>query len=145
MEITFEIDTFATPGARLPTRGSANAAGLDLCAGLASEIPARSRACIPTGLKVRLPKNTYGRIAARSGLALRHGIDVGAGVVDEDYTGYIGVVLFNHSDTPWAFEAGSRIAQLIVTPYVGCVPVEGQVQPPEDETRGAGGFGSTGV
>ena len=151
MSITFEIDTFATPGARLPTRGSGDAAGLDLYAGLTSEIPARSRACIPTGLKVRLPKDTYGRIAPRSGLALRYGIDVGAGVVDEDYRGYIGVVLFNHSDTAWAFEAGSRIAQLIVTPYVKCVPTEGSVADPADgdvvehNTRGAGGFGSTGV
>ena len=144
MDITFEIDTNATPGARLPTRGSEHSAGLDLCAGLDSEIPPRSRACIPTGLKVRLPPGTYGRIAPRSGVALRNGIDVGAGVIDQDYRGYIGVVLFNHSDTAWAFEAGSRIAQLIVTPYVAGVPVEGCVDE-DTTTRGEDGFGSTGV
>jgi len=143
MDITFEIDTHATPGARLPTRGSVGAAGLDLYAGLASELPPKTRACIPTGLKVALPPGTYGRIAPRSGLAMRYGVDVGAGVVDQDYRGYIGVVLFNHGDTPFKFEAGTRIAQLIVTPYVVCTPTEGSVA--VDGERGASGFGSTGV
>lgn len=143
MEITFEIDTETTPGARLPTRGSDGSAGLDLYAGLDSELAPKSRACIPTGLKVVLPEGTYGRIAPRSGLAMRYGIDVGAGVVDQDYRGYIGVVLFNHGDTPFKFEAGTRIAQLIVTPYLDCTPKEGIVE--VEGERGASGFGSTGV
>ena len=69
---------------------------------------------VATGLRVQLPDGVYGRIAPRSGLAVKHGLDVGAGVVDPDYTGELRVVLFNHdSHNPFIVRPGYRIAQLI--------------------------------
>jgi dUTP pyrophosphatase len=86
--------------ARAPTRGSAYAAGYDLYASQATVLPARGRALVPTDISIALPgAHTYGRVAPRSGLALKHGIDTGAGVIDADYRGPVGVILFNHSDT----------------------------------------------
>ena len=61
-------------------------------------IPARRSETVPTDLAVGLPAGTMGRIMPRSGLAVQYGIDTGAGVIDEDYTGPLQVVLFNHSD-----------------------------------------------
>uniref|UniRef100_A0A6C0KED1 dUTP diphosphatase n=1 Tax=viral metagenome TaxID=1070528 RepID=A0A6C0KED1_9ZZZZ len=149
MSILFEINSLEYDGARLPTKGSSCAAGLDIyAAGPDVIIPAGCRGCIPTGLRVSLPKGSYGRIAPRSGLAFKHGIDVGAGVIDEDYTGYIGVILFNHGKDEFKVTREMRIAQMIVTPYVNCTNiVEGIIS--EDivfeSRRGAGGFGSTGI
>lgn len=60
-------------------------------------VPARDRAVVPTGLAIAAPSGTYARIAPRSGLAVKKFLDTGAGVVDEDYRGEVGVVLFNHS------------------------------------------------
>ncbi|KAF5093324.1 hypothetical protein D0Z00_004119 [Geotrichum galactomycetum] len=86
--------------ARAPTRGSAAAAGYDLYASQATVLPARGRALVPTDISIALPgPHTYGRVAPRSGLAFKHGIDTGAGVIDADYRGPVGVILFNHSDT----------------------------------------------
>jgi dUTP pyrophosphatase len=88
------------------------------------------------------PSDTYGRIAPRSGLAYKKGIDVGAGVIDEDYRGKVGVILFNHSDTEFTAEAGARIAQLIITNI--STPDVAVVDSLPESDRGAGGFGSTG-
>ena len=63
-----------------------------------------------TGVAIAVPFEHYGRIAPRSGLALKHFIDVGAGVVDEDYRGEVGVVLFNHSHLDFIVNKGDRIA-----------------------------------
>ena len=81
----------------LPMRGSAGAAGYDLCAAGSYVILSWGKDTIETGLAVALPAGTYARIAPRSGLAIHNFIDVGAGVVDSDYRGEIKVVLFNHS------------------------------------------------
>ena len=61
-------------------------------------IPAKNKAIVPTDISIALPAGTYGRVAPRSGLAVKNFIDVGAGVVDSDYRGPLGVVLFNFSD-----------------------------------------------
>ena len=61
-------------------------------------VPARGKAVVRTGLAIAIPHGTYARIAPRSGLAVKHFVDTGAGVVDEDYRGEVGVVLFNHGD-----------------------------------------------
>lgn len=71
-----------------------------------TEVPARGRAVVKTGLQIAIPAGTYARVAPRSGLAVKHFIDTGAGVVDEDYRGEVGVVLFNHADTPFPGERG---------------------------------------
>jgi dUTP pyrophosphatase len=126
-----------------PARASAGAAGYDLCAAYDGVVPARGRALLKTDVAVAVPAGTYGRVAPRSGLALKSGIDVGAGVIDEDYRGNVGVILFNHGDADFAVKAGDRIAQLVLERIaVADVAV---VEALDDTARGAGGFGSTGV
>eukprot|EP01025_Chloroclados_australasicus_P004610 TRINITY_DN1118_c1_g1_i1.p2 TRINITY_DN1118_c1_g1~~TRINITY_DN1118_c1_g1_i1.p2 ORF type:complete len:191 (+),score=24.97 TRINITY_DN1118_c1_g1_i1:70-642(+) len=126
----------------VPTRGSKKAAGLDLYSSEGLTIPARGRALVKTDIAISLPGHTYGRIAPRSGLAVKHGIDCGAGVIDEDYTGELKVLLFNHSDEDFIVGEGDRVAQLIVV----CIEqLEPQVVVELTATdRGSAGFGSTG-
>ena len=82
--------------ATIPTRGSKFAAGYDLYASQDILIDRGGRAVVPTDITIAVPPSTYGRVAPRSGLAVKHGINIGAGVIDEDYRGPVGVVLFNH-------------------------------------------------
>ncbi|KAF2221743.1 dUTPase-like protein [Elsinoe ampelina] len=128
--------------ARPPTRGSALAAGYDIYASRPASIPARGRALVSTDIAVAVPEGTYGRVAPRSGLAVKHGIDTGAGVIDADYRGEVKVLLFNTGEEGFEVNEGDRIAQLIVeriyTPEVVVVEKLGE------SVRGAGGFGSTG-
>ena len=106
-------------------------------------VPARGKALLKTDIAVAVPPGTYGRVAPRSGLAWKNSIDVGAGVIDADYRGNVGVILFNHSDADFAVAAGDRIAQLVLEVIV--TPDVEVVASLEDTARGAGGFGSTGV
>ena len=87
-----------TPTAILPKKGSSGAAGYDVCSDEDTVVPARGKAKVSTGLSWMCPPNTYGRIAPRSGLTWKSSINVGAGVIDEDYRGEICVILFNHGD-----------------------------------------------
>ena len=128
--------------ARLPSRGSARAAGLDLCAVERVTLEAGARAAVRTGLAVAIPAGFYGRVAPRSGLAVRHGIDVLAGVVDSDYRGEILCALVNHGDAPFEIEPGARIAQLVIEAIA--TPEPAWAEDLEETQRGAGGFGSTG-
>eukprot|EP01040_Poterioochromonas_malhamensis_P024176 gene24176-29851_t len=98
----------------LPSRGSKYAAGFDLSSAYDIVVPARGKAIVKTDLAIAIPPNTYARIAPRSGLAAKNFIDVGAGVVDYDYRGNVGVVLLNHAEQDFAISRGDRIAQLIL-------------------------------
>ena len=131
------------PAARLPTRGSAGAAGLDLYAVERVTIAPGGRAAVRTGLAVAIPEGFYGRVAPRSGLAVRHGIDVLAGVVDSDYRGEILCALVNHGREPFEVEPGARVAQLVVEAIAS--PEPAWAEDLEETVRGAGGFGSTGA
>ncbi|KAK4145449.1 dUTPase-like protein [Dichotomopilus funicola] len=128
--------------AQLPTRGSAFAAGYDLFAARPTAIPARGKALVDLDISISLPADTYGRIAPRSGLASKHFIDTGAGVIDADYRGPVKVLLFNHAETEYTVQEGDRVAQLIVERIY--TPEVLEVQELEETVRGAGGFGSTG-
>ncbi|KAF1833044.1 dUTP diphosphatase [Decorospora gaudefroyi] len=128
--------------AKAPTKGSPFAAGHDLYAAEDVAVPARGRALIKTDIKISVPVGTYGRIAPRSGLAHKHGIDTLAGVIDADYRGPVGVILANLSDDDFYIHIGDRIAQLIVEKVV--MPAVVVVEQLEESVRGAGGFGSTG-
>jgi len=99
--------------AKIPTKGTRGAAGHDLYAIEDKTIPAKGQQVVKTGISLRLPNATYGRIAPRSGLAVKHGITVNAGVIDKDYTGEIGVVLVNLFNHDHHVQQGERIAQLI--------------------------------
>ncbi|KAL8655982.1 MAG: hypothetical protein Q9210_000550 [Variospora velana] len=88
-----------SPSAKAPTRGSAFAAGYDIYASKPTSVPARGKALVETDIAIAVPEGTYGRIAPRSGLAVKNFIDTGAGVIDADYRGQVKVLLFNHADT----------------------------------------------
>jgi len=125
----------------LPTRGSVLSAGLDLYSLEDLTIAPKRRVLARTGLAVAIPVDHYGRIAPRSGLALRSGLDVLSGVIDSDYRGEIGCLLYNTGDEIISLPAQSKICQLIIEKIIMPEPVWAEI----DETdRGSGGFGSTG-
>lgn len=131
-----------TTNATTPTRGSASAAGYDLYSAYDYEVAPLSKELIKTDIAVAVPFGCYGRVAPRSGLAVKHFIDVGAGVIDSDYRGNVGVVLFNFNKENFQVKKGDRIAQLI------CERIEypDLIEEELDNTqRGESGFGSTGV
>lgn len=130
------------PDARLPTRGSPLAAGLDLYSVEKLTIPPGGRAAVRTGLAVAIPAGTYGRVAPRSGLATRHGLDVLAGVVDGDYRGEIMCALINHGAEAFDVEIGMRVAQLLIGVII--TPAPEWVEDLDETGRGGAGFGSTG-
>ena len=137
------------PSAILPVRASTGAAGYDLFSTDSYVVLPGRRVVVSTGITVQLPPGTYGRIAPRSGLAVKHGLDTLAGVIDPDYTGEIKVVLQNlDSMQPFVIRPGYRIAQLILENYTVAEVVEVPTEntPLVDATnRGAAGFGSTGL
>eukprot|EP00594_Rhizosolenia_setigera_P005531 CAMPEP_0178950210 /NCGR_PEP_ID=MMETSP0789-20121207/6516_1 /TAXON_ID=3005 /ORGANISM="Rhizosolenia setigera, Strain CCMP 1694" /LENGTH=169 /DNA_ID=CAMNT_0020630891 /DNA_START=86 /DNA_END=595 /DNA_ORIENTATION=- len=129
--------------ARMPSRGSPQSAGFDLSSSENTIIKSGCRGIVKTDLKIACPDGTYARIAPRSGLAVKKFIDVGAGVVDADYRGPVGVVLFNFGEEDFEVSVGDRIAQLILE-KVSMAEAE-EVDSLEETERGEGGFGSTGV
>jgi dUTP pyrophosphatase len=102
------------PRAVLPTRGSEAAAGLDLYSIEAVRLEPGQRVVARTGLAVAIPKGFYGRVAPRSGLATKNGLDVLAGVIDADYRGEIGCLIYNAGSEPIELPAQSKICQLII-------------------------------
>jgi dUTP pyrophosphatase len=144
MPITLETLRFKKldPRAVLPQRGSVLAAGLDVCCIEDVEIGPKQRGMARTGLAVAIPPGFYGRVAPRSGLAAKKGLDVLAGVIDSDYRGEIVCVLYNTGDETITLPAGSKICQLIVEQII--TPEATWATDLEETARGAGGFGSTG-
>ncbi|KAH3744937.1 deoxyuridine triphosphatase [Pelomyxa schiedti] len=128
--------------ATLPMRATPNACGYDLYSAAPIVIPAMGRVLVPTDIAVAIPSGHYGRIAPRSSLALNHGIDVGAGVIDSDYRGHVQVLLFNFAQAPFQVAKGDRIAQLIIE-KISTPPII-EVESLDGTLRGDGGFGSTG-
>ena len=138
--------TKLTPTAILPVRSSAGAAGYDLFSIDSYVVLPGRRVVVSTGITVNLPPGTYGRIAPRSGLAVKHGLDTLAGVIDPDYTGEVKVVLQNLDATqPFVIRPGYRIAQLILENYTVADVVEVPTENTALTDRGAAGFGSTGL
>merc|ERR1719233_1152390 len=129
--------------ATLPKRGSKHAAGYDLASAQKVTVPAQGKALVKTDIALIIPNGCYGRIAPRSGLSWKKHIDIGAGVIDRDYRGNVGVVMFNHSTIPLEVEVGDRIAQLVIEKIAEPEVVEVDELPATE--RGEGGFGSTGV
>jgi len=130
------------PSAILPMQGSPLAAGADLSCIEAFTLEPGERKLAPTGLAVEIPPGFYGRVAPRSGLAVKHGIDTLAGVIDADYRGELRVLLINLGSAIVSFAAGDRIAQLIIERAAACD--YSWSDDLSDTERAAGGFGSTG-
>jgi dUTP pyrophosphatase len=134
---------FLSESATCPSRANITDAGLDLCAAEDLVIMGQSRAMIKTDLAFEIPEGYYGRVAPRSGLALKNGIDVFAGVVDSSYRGPINVILYNSDKADFQLSKGDRIAQIIIEKHYN-FPLE-IVNDLSDTNRGSGGFGSTGI
>ena len=133
-------------GAKLPTYGSAQAAGADLyaCLEKAVTIAPGETVFVPTGIALEVPLGCAGLIYARSGMACKRGLAPAnkVGVVDSDYRGEIIVALHNHGNVPQTVEHGERVAQFVITPVL--TPAYQEVEELSDTGRGTGGFGSTG-
>ena len=126
------------PEAILPSRGSEQAAGLDLHSTIETMVQPGDSVLIKTGIALELPRGSYGRVAPRSSLAIR-GIETGAGIIDRDFRGEVKVLLRNHSDVDLRIYKGDRVAQLVVEKIlevnVNCV------EELTSTARGARGFG----
>jgi dUTP pyrophosphatase len=133
----------------LPEYQSALAAGLDLLAAVAADMPVEikpgDRALIPTGVAIALPPGTEGQIRPRSGLAIRNGITVlnAPGTIDADYRGELQVILVNLGTEPFVIERGMRIAQIVFAEIQQAKLVESVRLDVTD--RATGGLGSTGI
>lgn len=130
------------PG-KLPQRASENSVGYDLFANESNVVKSGKRCIIGTGLFIEpdIKEDIYLRIAPRSGLALNHGIDVFAGVIDKDYRGEIKVILFNSGENDFVVQKGDKIAQMIIERCL-IVPIQ-QVSDITETQRGDKGFGSS--
>ena len=133
-------------GAKLPTYGSAEAAGADLYACIEAPVTVGpgETVFVPTGLAMELPSHYVGLIYARSGLACKRGLAPAnkVGVIDSDYRGEFIVALHNHGSEAQTIENGERIAQLVITPVI--TPCYQETETLSQSERGEGGFGSTG-
>ena len=128
--------------AYLPSRNSSGDAGYDLYAIGHDVVRAGERKLVSTGVSIAIPHGYYGRIAPRSGLALNHGIDILAGVIDSGYRGELLIPLINHSSNEYTINKTERVAQLIL---IEIPEVKIEVTSDLDESdRNSKGFGSTG-
>jgi len=121
------------------------AAGMDLHSCENITVPPKGKVLVSTGLKMAIPTGYYGRVAPRSGLAVKNFIDTGAGVIDEDYRGELKVLLFNFGDSEFNVKVGDRIAQLLLEKVMHAEIREVSEEQLGKTDRGIGGFGSTGV
>ncbi len=141
------VKCVASKGATVPEYKTDGAAGADLCAFLDSPVtllPGKS-AMIPTGLFFEIPEGYEIQVRPRSGLAAKNGITVlnTPGTIDSDYRGEVKVILINLGDKDFVINNGDRIAQLIICPVIqAAFTVTDSLS---ETSRGAGGFGSTGV
>ena len=127
----------------IPKRATVGSAGFDLSSVESVIISAKKWKAVSTGLSMHIPKGYYGRVAPRSGLAYKYGIDVFAGVIDSDYTGEVKVILMNNGESDFEVNIGDRVAQMVVERiYEGDFMLVDSLL---DTERGVGGFGSTGL
>lgn len=136
-------------GASLPEFQTAGSAGADMYFAPADEQPVTlqpgGRAVLSAGFAMEIPKGYEVQVRPRSGLALKHGITVlnSPGTIDSDYRGEMGVLLINHSSTPFEFKPGDRIAQMVLNEVPACSFT--LTDSLSETVRGAGGYGSTGI
>ena len=128
--------------AKIPTQATPSDAGYDLYTTEAYTLKPGERKLLKTNISTAIPHGYYGRIAPRSGLAYKHGIDVLAGVIDAGYRGDIGVILINFGTEEFVVNEWDKIAQFIIEKchYVN----RSEVEELPESTRGEGWFGSTG-
>lgn len=134
-------------GLPLPAYATPQSAGMDLLAAISADITLAplERKLIPTGIAIALPAGYEAQVRPRSGLALKSGVTVlnSPGTVDADYRGEIGVILVNLAQENFTVTRGMRVAQMVIARYEQITWDAAETLP--ESTRGAGGFGSTGV
>ena len=135
---------------KIPKIQTSNSAAYDLYANTDGEVLPLSKTLIKTKVRVKIPNNYCGQIWSRSSLSLKNGIETGAGVIDSDYQGELGVILYNNTDEKFVFTKEMRIAQMIVVPIfnkpiIQCSDGNEFLSKFSSNERGDGGFGSTGV
>ena len=118
-------------------------AALDVVSSIDFIIPPKGSAIINTNLYIAIPENHVGLLWSRSGLSVKHKIEVGAGCIDASYRGEIKVHLYNFGETEYKVSSGDRIAQLLTVP-LNMFPYE-EVDSLDDTLRGEDGFGSSGI
>ena len=126
----------------MPRKGTIGSAGYDLYASTECCVPAKGKAIVKTDIAMAIPYGYYGRVAPRSSMAMKH-TDIGAGVIDSDYRGEIGIVLFNHSDSDLHIKMHDRVAQILIEKLGMGLLVE--VDELDTTLRGVDGYGSTGI
>ena len=136
-------------GIELPAYETGGAAGMDLRAAVAEDQPLTllpgKRTLVPTGFVFEIPTGYEGQVRPRSGLAFKNGVTClnTPGTIDSDYRGEVKVLLVNLGEEPFVIERGMRIAQMVIAPVTQVAVREAETA--SETTRGAGGFGSTGV
>lgn len=141
----FEV-SFIVPGkGKIPTKSFHEDAGFDVYASDTLVISPGTGALVHTNMIMTMPKNVYARICPRSGLAVKHYINVHAGIIDPGYTGEIKVALFNHGQHEFYVKPGDRIAQLIFAHVLDIHPVFTSKKTIVESGRGKNGFGSSSV
>ncbi|HEX3019223.1 MAG TPA: dUTP diphosphatase [Chitinispirillaceae bacterium] len=135
-------------GLPLPRRMTRGSSGCDVCAAVDSEliIPSGGRALVPTGLCLEIPEGYEVQVRPRSGLAFRFGVTVlnAPGTIDADYRGEVKIILSNFGDQPFSVKRGDRIAQLVPASVATSLDFA-EIESITETTRGAGGFGHTGI
>ncbi len=118
-------------------------AGQDIHSAETILVPAKDSVVVKTNLRIAVPVGCVGLVWSRSGLSMKHDIEVGAGCIDSDYRGEVLIHLYNHGEYDYTINKGDKIAQLLTIP-VNLNPYEKSIE--IDETaRGEDGFGSTGI
>ena len=132
-------------GAAVPAPSTIDAAGVDLCALNNGILRSGDTAIVDTGLAIAIPAGYVGLICSRSGLAAKHSVFVlnAPGIIDADYRGEIKVILSNANLSDFSWNAGDRLAQLVLVRYEPTMFQE--VAELSGTARGAGGLGSTGM
>ena len=130
------------PTAFVPVRAHETDAGLDLRSRWHTLIPAHGSAEFDTGVHIELPHGWYGKIESKSGLNVKHGVVSLGGTIDEPYRGSIVVKLYNMSDEDYVVNAGDKVAQLVIMPYIA--PELEVVDKLSETERNQQGFGSSG-
>ena len=125
-----------------PIRAHAGDGGLDLRTPRDAYVESKGSVIIDTGVHIELPPMTVGEVRSKSGLNFKHGLTVPTGTVDYGYTGSIKVKVYNHSNQPYTFKRGDKIAQLVICPIL--LPELEVVDTLDQTDRGDNGFGSTG-
>lgn len=135
------------PNAIIPTRGSDQAAGVDLYACIDTPItiyPGETYT-IGSGVAFEPPKGYFGALCVRSSVGIKRNLGLAnqIGIIDADFRNEILIALYNHGNQPETINPGERVAQLVLLPYITC-PIE-EIEDLTETTRGMGGIGSTGV